>query len=64
MLTYYAHYLPDIDECSQAHPLKMNECHPNASCSNTQGLYNCSCNPTFIGNGFECKGMFALSKTS
>ena len=32
-----------VDECSQAHALiyfiKMNECHPNGSCANTQGFY-------------------------
>ncbi|CAH3159148.1 unnamed protein product [Pocillopora meandrina] len=33
----------------------MNECHPNAPCINTQGSYHCSCHPTYVGNGFECK---------
>ena len=45
---YYVRSLSDVDECSEAHPFKMNKCHPNASCTNTQGSYNCSCNPTFI----------------
>ena len=36
----------------------MNKCHPNASCTNTQGSYNCSCNPNYIGNGLKCEGMF------
>ena len=36
----------------------MNECHPNASCINTQGSYNCSCNPKLIGDGFNCEGRF------
>ena len=52
----HAHYLSDIDECSEAHPLKMNECHPNTSCINTQGSFNCFCNPRHIGDGFNCKG--------
>ena len=55
ILTKYAHYLSDIDEYSEAHPLKMNECHPNASCINTQGSYNCFCNTTFIGNGLNAR---------
>nr|XP_058961199.1 uromodulin-like [Pocillopora verrucosa] len=33
----------------------MNDCHLNASCVNTQGSYNCSCNPTYIGNGSICE---------
>ena len=38
----------------------MNDCHPNASCVNTQGSYNCSCNPTYIGNGSICEGKFFI----
>ena len=34
----------------------MDDCHRNTSCVNTQGSYNCSCNPTYIGNGFICEG--------
>ena len=51
----------DTDECSEA-PTKMNKCHPNASCINTQGSYNCSCDPAYNGDGwmdgFNCKGTF------
>ena len=50
------HVLSDVDECSEAHPVKMDKCHSNASCANTQGSFNCSCNPTFIGDGFDCEG--------
>ena len=64
ILTQYVHYLSDFDECSEAHPLKVKECHPNAYCINTQGSYNCSCSTIFIGNGFECKGTFGFLKTS
>ncbi|XP_066022881.1 uromodulin-like [Pocillopora verrucosa] len=45
----------DIDECSEAHTVKMNKCHPNASCTNTQGSYNCSCHPKYIGDGLNCE---------
>ena len=62
ILTKYAHYLSDIDECCEAHPSKMIKCHPNASCINTQGSYNCSCKPTYMGSGFECKGTFGFLK--
>ena len=53
-------FLSDVDECSKAHTVKMNGFHPNSSCTNTQGSYNCSCNPIYIGNGFECKGSFGF----
>ena len=39
----------DIDECSGD-----NECDPNASCSNTDGSYICSCNSGYRGDGVEC----------
>ena len=50
----------DIDECGEAHAVKMNNCHPNASCTNTQGSYNYSCKPKYIGNGTNCKGTFGI----
>ena len=50
--------VPDIDECSEVYGVKMNNCHLNASCVNTQGSYNCSCNPTYFGNGSTCEGKF------
>ena len=53
-------YLSDIDECSEAHTVKMNKCHPKATCTNTQGSYNCSCIPRYIGDGFKCKGTFDI----
>ena len=52
--------LLDIDECSEAHAVKLNKCHPNASCINTKGSYNCLCNPTYTGNGFKCTGTFGF----
>ena len=40
----------DIDECLG------NPCHPNASCSDNQGSYDCQCNSGYSGNGFTCTG--------
>ncbi|XP_035673026.1 uncharacterized protein LOC118413606 [Branchiostoma floridae] len=37
----------DTDECG-------NTCHSSATCKNTDGSYNCSCNPGFHGNGTYC----------
>ena len=56
----WGRYLLDIDECSENFDVKMNDCHLNASCVNTQGSYNCSCNPTYIGNGSICEGKFII----
>lgn len=30
----------------------------NASCINTQSSYNCSCDPNYVGDGFNCEGAF------
>ena len=57
---YWVCSILDIDECREADAVKMNNCHLNASCINTQGSYNCSCNPTYIGDGFNCESTFVL----
>ena len=58
MLSFYLIYyfivvVPDIDECD----LGLDVCHPNATCHNTPGAYNCTCNTGFAGDGFTCTGM-------
>ena len=52
--------LSDIDECGEANAVKINNCHPNASCTNIQGSYSCSCNLKYIGNGINCEGTFGI----
>ena len=48
----YIHYcLLDIDEC-----LVNNECHPMASCENTNGSFICQCKIGFTGDGSSCSG--------
>ena len=32
----------------------MNNCHENAQCTNTEGSFNCSCNPGYSGDGVNC----------
>ena len=41
--------LADIDECASP---QLNSCAQSATCSNTPGAYNCSCNAGFKGDGF------------
>ena len=45
------HFVPDIDECSSE-----NECHVNATCTNTIGSYNCTCKKGYGGDGRNCSG--------
>ena len=40
----------DIDECMRGTDM----CHENATCSNINGSYLCSCNPGWSGNGVNC----------
>ena len=41
----------DINECASD-----NDCDENANCFDSIGSYNCSCNPGYWGNGFNCTG--------
>ena len=42
----------DVNECV----LGTDMCNENATCENTIGSYNCSCNDGFAGDGFNCTG--------
>ena len=46
----------DIDECS----LNGHDCHANATCSDIDGSYTCSCNVGYSGNGTFCTGKLNL----
>ena len=35
-------------------------CHDNATCSNNDGSYSCSCNSGYTGNGRDCQSMFEV----
>ena len=39
---------PDIDECLS------DPCNTNATCLNTNGSFECTCDNNFIGDGFNC----------
>ena len=40
----------DINECISGSA----ECHDNATCSNSDGSYECPCNTGFSGDGINC----------
>ena len=47
----------DINECE----LGVDQCTTNATCSNTEGSYECSCNTGFIGDGYTCCKCMAIT---
>ena len=42
----------DINECLE----DTDNCHPDATCSNTIGSFNCTCNSGYTGSGIVCDG--------
>ena len=48
---YHFHCNSDINECEGD---DLNNCHENAQCTNTEGSFNCSCNPGYTGDGVTC----------
>ena len=47
-------FIADVDECAQ----NTHNCsRDNATCTNTEGLFNCSCDPGFSGDGHNCAGV-------
>ena len=41
----------DINECQN------DVCDTNANCTDTDGGFECRCNPGYSGNGSVCRGM-------
>ena len=46
----------DDDECA----LGTDDCHADATCSNTAGSFSCACTSGYVGNGVFCSGMFCM----
>ena len=44
----------DIVECA----IGGDDCHHNATCTNTAGSFICTCNPGYTGNGRDCQGKY------
>ena len=53
---YYATvYVPlDINECAMG----TDNCAPEATCTNTEGSFTCTCNHGYTGSGTVCTGRF------
>ena len=52
---YVSFYL-DIDECT----LETDNCAIHATCNNTFGGFNCTCNPGYFGDGTVCNEIVLL----
>ena len=50
-------YYLDIPECG----LELDNCHFNATCQDTSGSFQCTCNTGFQGNGVNCTGKSAFN---
>ena len=48
----------DIDECE----LEGDDCHMYATCTDTIGSFECTCNSGFDGDGVNCTSMYANLK--
>ena len=46
----------DIDECDE----NLDSCHDQASCTDGEGSYNCTCNTGYEGDGFNCTSAIIL----
>ena len=51
---HFVNFIADINECAQD---THNRSRDNATCTNTEGLFNCSCDPGFSGDGHNCAGV-------
>eukprot|EP00736_Rhodelphis_marinus_P006757 Rmarinus@m.21884 len=47
---YVATDCAEVDECAE----NMHECSYLATCTNTEGSYDCTCNDGYQGDGFDC----------
>ena len=41
----------DFDECQE----ETDDCHVNATCTDTPGSFECTCSSGFTGNGVNCE---------
>ena len=46
-----------VDECADS---ALNDCDPNATCTDTAVSYECTCNDGFFGDGTTCQGIFRV----
>ena len=52
---YITQFLSEVNECSSD---ELNNCHVNATCTNTYGAFSCQCDGGFNGDGANCIGSY------
>ena len=51
---FFLYITLDIDECAESN---LNNCDTDATCTNTEGGYQCACNIGYAGDGTACQGI-------
>ena len=59
MLCFFVSWT-DIDECA----LGTDNCDATATCTDTEGSFNCTCNPGFEGDGVNCMNAATIGLSS
>lgn len=52
----------DINECTAGTDNYVDNCHADATCTNTLGGFNCACKAEFTGNGRSCTGRHIINE--
>ena len=53
-MIYVIFYLGDFVQLVLESAISLNDCDPDALCTNLIGSYDCECKEGFNGNGFNC----------
>ena len=57
--SHYYNIILDINECQEEL-----RCGKNATCTNTEGSFRCTCNICYYGDGYNCTVIPLLVQTS
>ena len=52
-ISIFSTTISDTDECADP---SLNNCDTDATCTNTEGSYQCVCNDGYSGDGTVCQG--------
>ena len=52
------YFIADVNECTDMD--SVHNCDDDATCTNTDGSFECKCKVGFIGNGVSCSGKVSV----